>query len=54
MTGALSGRISRTFIAAGAKVVIADLDQKGADTMAAELGGAQMRALGVAVDVTDR
>jgi 3-hydroxybutyrate dehydrogenase len=33
-------------------VVIADLNKRGADAAAAELGGAK-RAIGVAVDVTD-
>jgi 3-hydroxybutyrate dehydrogenase len=55
VTGAASGigkEIARTFAREGAKVVIADLDQKGADATAAELGGAG-RALGVAMDVTN-
>jgi 3-hydroxybutyrate dehydrogenase len=55
VTGAASGigkEIARTFAREGAKVVIADLDQKGADAAAAELGGGE-RALGVAMDVTD-
>ncbi len=55
ITGAASGigkEIARTFAREGAKVVIADLDQKGADATAAELGGAG-RALGVAMDVTN-
>jgi len=54
VTGAASGigkEIARTYAREGAKVVIADLDQKGADATAAELGGAG-RALGVAMDVT--
>ena len=54
ITGAASGigkEIARTFAREGAKVVIADLDQKGAEATAAELGGAG-RALGVAMDVT--
>jgi 3-hydroxybutyrate dehydrogenase len=56
VTGAASGigkEIARTFIAEGAKVVIADLNQKGAETTAEELGGAEKRALGVAADVTN-
>jgi 3-hydroxybutyrate dehydrogenase len=55
ITGAASGigkEIARTYAREGAKVVIADLDQKGADATAAELGGAG-RALGVAMDVTN-
>ncbi len=56
VTGAASGigkEIARTFVAEGAKVVIADLNQKGAEAVAAELGGAEKRALGVAADVTN-
>lgn len=56
VTGAASGigkEIARTYIAEGAKVVIADLNQKGAEATAAELGGADKRALGVAADVTN-
>jgi len=55
ITGAASGigkEIARTFVREGAKVVVADLNQKGADATAAELGGAGI-ALGVAMDVTD-
>ncbi len=55
VTGAASGigkEIARTFIAEGAKVVIADLNAQGAQATAAELGGAG-KALGVAMDVTD-
>jgi 3-hydroxybutyrate dehydrogenase len=55
VTGAASGigkEIAKTFVAEGAKVVIADLNQQGADATAAELGGAS-KALGVAVDVTN-
>ena len=40
VTGAASGigkEIARTFVAEGAKVVIADLNQKGADATAKEL-----------------
>ncbi|HEY3917785.1 MAG TPA: 3-hydroxybutyrate dehydrogenase [Stellaceae bacterium] len=54
VTGAASGigkEIARVFVAEGARVVIADLNQQGAEATAAELGGAG-RALGVAVDVT--
>ena len=56
VTGAASGigkEIARTFVAEGAKVVIADLNQKGAEATAAELGGAEKKALGVAADVTN-
>jgi 3-hydroxybutyrate dehydrogenase len=55
VTGAASGigkEIAKTFSAEGAKVVIADLNQQGAEATAAELGSAQGRALGVAADVT--
>jgi 3-hydroxybutyrate dehydrogenase len=55
VTGAASGigkEIARTFVREGAKVVIADLNQQGADAAAVELGGAGT-ALGVAMDVTD-
>ena len=56
VTGAASGigkEIARTFVAEGAKVVIADLNQQGAEAAAAELGGAEKRAIGVAMDVTN-
>jgi 3-hydroxybutyrate dehydrogenase len=55
VTGAASGigkEIARTYIAEGAKVVIADLNRAGAEAAAAELGGPS-RALGLAVDVTN-
>jgi 3-hydroxybutyrate dehydrogenase len=55
VTGAASGigkEIARIYLQAGAKVVIADLDQKAADAVAQELGGAAGQALGVAMDVT--
>ncbi len=54
ITGAASGigkDIATVFAAEGAKVVIADLNQAGADATAAELGG-QGKALGIAMDVT--
>ena len=54
VTGAASGigrEIAAVFAREGARVVIADLNQKGADAVAAELGGAK-RAIGVGVDVT--
>ena len=52
VTGAASGigrEIARAFVAAGARVAIADLDAAAADATAAELGAA---AIGVAMDVT--
>ncbi len=55
VTGAASGigkEIARTFVAEGAKVVIADLNAQGAQAAAAELGGPG-KTLGVAMDVTD-
>ncbi|MCW5772588.1 MAG: 3-hydroxybutyrate dehydrogenase [Rhodospirillaceae bacterium] len=56
VTGAASGigkKIAETYAAAGAKVVIADLDQKGADAAAAEIEAQGAKAMGVAMDVTD-
>ena len=55
VTGAASGigkEIAQTFVREGARVVIADLNQKAADATAAEFGGAA-KALGVAMDVTN-
>lgn len=55
ITGAASGigkEIARTYVREGAKVIIADLNQKGADATADELGGSKL-AVGVAMDVTD-
>jgi 3-hydroxybutyrate dehydrogenase len=55
VTGAASGigkEIAALFAREGARIVIADLNQKGADAAADELGGAK-RAMGVAVDVTN-
>ena len=55
VTGAASGigkEIATLFAHEGARVVIADLNQKGADAVADELGGGK-RAIGVAVDVTN-
>jgi 3-hydroxybutyrate dehydrogenase len=55
ITGAASGigkEIAIRFAREGAKVVIADLDQKAADATAAELDPAGRLALGVAMDVT--
>jgi 3-hydroxybutyrate dehydrogenase len=54
ITGAASGigkEIAIRFAREGAKVVIADLNQKAADATAAELDPAGQRALGVAMDV---
>ncbi|WP_042694398.1 3-hydroxybutyrate dehydrogenase [Azospirillum sp. B506] len=56
ITGAASGiglEIARTFAREGAKIVIADLNQAGADAAAASLDPSGERALGVAMNVTD-
>jgi 3-hydroxybutyrate dehydrogenase len=55
VTGAASGigkEIARVFVREGAHVVIADLNQAGADTAAKDLGGGE-RAIGVAMDVSN-
>jgi 3-hydroxybutyrate dehydrogenase len=55
VTGAASGigkDIATVFASEGARIVIADLNQKGADAVATELGGPK-RAIGVGVDVTN-
>lgn len=55
VTGAASGigkEIAALFVKEGAKVAIADLNQKGADATATELGGPK-KAIGIAVDVTN-
>ncbi|MBP6013613.1 MAG: 3-hydroxybutyrate dehydrogenase [Alphaproteobacteria bacterium] len=55
ITGAASGigkEIAIIFVREGARVVIADLNQEGADAVAKELGGPS-KAVGVAMDVTD-
>jgi Dehydrogenases with different specificities (related to short-chain alcohol dehydrogenases) len=55
VTGAASGigkEIATAFAREGAKVVIADLNQKAADAAAAELGDAR-KAIGVVMDVTN-
>jgi 3-hydroxybutyrate dehydrogenase len=54
VTGAASGigkEIATRFAREGARVAIADLNQKGAEATAAELGG-PARAIGLGVDVT--
>jgi 3-hydroxybutyrate dehydrogenase len=54
VTGAASGigkEIAKTYAREGAKVVIADLNEKAANAAAAELGGPSS-AIGVAMDVT--
>ncbi len=56
VTGAASGigkEIAIVYAREGAKVVIADLNQEGADATAAELMAAGGIAMGVAMDVTD-
>jgi 3-hydroxybutyrate dehydrogenase len=56
ITGAASGigkEISIVFAREGAKVAIADLDQKAADATAKEIDPAGTRAIGIAMDVTN-
>ena len=56
VTGAASGigkEIAVTFAREGAKVAIADLDQKAADATAREIDSTGKRALGVAMDVAN-
>jgi 3-hydroxybutyrate dehydrogenase len=56
VTGAASGigrKIVRNLLGEGANVVIADLDPAAAAAAAAELGGAENRVIGVAMDVTN-
>ena len=56
ITGAASGigkEIASAFAREGAKLVIADLNQKAADATASELDPAGRRALGVAMDVAN-
>ena len=55
ITGAASGigkDIAMVFAREGAKIVIADLNQEGADAVAKDLGGPG-KAIGIAMDVTD-
>jgi len=56
VTGAASGigkGIATLFAREGAKVAIADLNQKAADVAAREIDATGKRAIGVAMDVTD-
>ena len=56
ITGAASGigkDIAIVFAREGAKVAIADLDQKSADATAREIDPSGKRAIGVAMDVSD-
>ena len=56
ITGAASGigkEMALAFAAEGAKVVIADLDQKAAHETASEIDPLGQRALGVAMDVSN-
>jgi 3-hydroxybutyrate dehydrogenase len=56
VTGAASGigkEIAATFAREGAKVAIADLDQKAADAAAREIDAGGKNAIGVAMDVAD-
>jgi 3-hydroxybutyrate dehydrogenase len=55
VTGAASGighEIAKTYAREGARVVIADINQKAADAAAAEIGDAK-KAIGVVMDVTN-
>ena len=51
--GLLGRQFTRTLGEAGAKVVVADLDQKAADEQAQALRDDGIEALAVVVDVTD-
>jgi 3-hydroxybutyrate dehydrogenase len=56
ITGAASGigkEIALEFAREGAKIVIADLNQQGADDTAFEIEKTGSKAIGIAVDVTD-
>jgi len=56
ITGSASGigkEIALKFAREGANIAIADMNQQGADDVAAEIGKTGSRAIGIAVDVTD-
>jgi len=56
ITGSASGigrEIALEFAREGANIVIADLNQRGAEATAAEIGQFGSRAIGIAMDVTD-
>src|SRR5436853_7860713 len=56
VTGGASGvgaAIGRRFAAEGARVAVLDLDQAGAERIAAEIGASGGTALAVAADVSD-
>jgi 3-hydroxybutyrate dehydrogenase len=56
VTGAASGigkEIALVFAREGAKIAIADLDQKAAEATAREIDASGKRAIGVAMDVAD-
>jgi 3-hydroxybutyrate dehydrogenase len=56
ITGAASGigkEIALEFAREGAKIIIADLNQQGADATAAEIEKSGRKAIGIAIDVTD-
>ena len=56
ITGAASGigkEIALEFAREGAQIIIADLNQQGADEAASEIEKAGSKAIGIAVDVTD-
>jgi 3-hydroxybutyrate dehydrogenase len=56
ITGAASGigkEIAIEFAREGANIIIADLNQQGADATAAEIEKSGRKAIGIAIDVTD-
>jgi len=56
VTGAASGigkEIALVFARKGAKIAIADLDQRAAEATAREIDASGKRAIGVAMDVAD-